>query len=108
TSSPIDSEPKQNRRPKAPAANVCEQRACLRAGVQDRDGTAVLRPARDVVADRDRALLAVGDRPNPRWIDAAGGEEGTNRLGAAWAGRDIVFAGAPPLGMAFHGEGGKP
>src|SRR5471032_119601 len=77
----------------------------LRAGVEDRNGAAVLRPAGDVVADRDRALLAVGDRPHPRRIDTARGEEGAHRLRATCAQRDIVFAGAALVGMAFDGEG---
>src|SRR3989442_14763994 len=34
----------------------------LRTGVEHRDRPAVLRPARYVVAHRDRALLAVGNR----------------------------------------------
>src|ERR1700757_5229064 len=39
-------------------------------GVQDRDGATVLGPAGNVVADRDRAFLAVGYRPHPALIDA--------------------------------------
>ena len=35
------------------------------AGVQHRDGAAVLRPARDVITHRDRTFLAIGDRPHP-------------------------------------------
>src|SRR5947209_3672081 len=80
-------------------------RGFLRAGVQHRDRTTVLRPARDVVADRDRALLAVGDRPHPRGIDAARGQEGANRLGTAGAERDVVFARSALIRMAFDGEG---
>src|SRR3984885_5632700 len=95
--------PKQSRRPKAPA-KILGQPNPLRTGVQYRDGAAILRPARDVVTDRDRAFLAVGDRPHPAGIDAARGEEGANRLGAPRPQRDVVFAGAALVGMAFDGE----
>ncbi len=55
---------KQNRRPRAPVLKSGKSDRSG-AGVQHRDGAAVLRPARDVVADRDRAFLAVGDRAHP-------------------------------------------
>ena len=38
-------------------------------------------------------------------VDAARGEIGANRLGAAGAERNVVFAGAALVGMAFDGEG---
>src|SRR5438270_400982 len=50
------------------------------AGVQHRDRAAVLRPAGDVVAHRDRALLAIGDGAHPVRVDAAGSQEGAYRL----------------------------
>src|ERR1035437_5942654 len=79
----------------------------LGAGVQDRDGAAILRPARDVVAYRDRAFLAVRDGPHPAGIDAARREDGTNRLGTPRTQRNVVFAGAALIRMALDGEGGK-
>src|ERR1700675_606404 len=42
--------------PEGAGDKACRRQARLRAGVEDRDRTAVLRPARDVVADRDRAF----------------------------------------------------
>src|SRR6516162_11695923 len=56
-----------------------------RARVQDCDRAAVLRPAGNIVADRNRALFAVGDRPHPALINAARTHEGTDRLGATGA-----------------------
>src|SRR5947199_7188832 len=77
----------------------------LGAGVQHRDGAAVLRPARDVIAHRDRAFLAVGDGAHSVRVDAARGEEGADRLRPARAERDVVFAGAALIGVALDGEG---
>ena len=73
--------------------------------VQHRDGAAVLRPAGDVVADRDGALLAVGNGAHAVGRDAARGEVVTHGLAAAGAERIVVFAGAALVGMAFDGEG---
>src|ERR1700682_5838988 len=94
----------KNRRPKVPSTNFWKTNA-LRAGVQDRDGAAVLRPARDVVTYRDRAFLAVRDGPHPGGIDAARSEEGPNRLGTPGAKRNVVFAGTALVRVAFNGEG---
>src|ERR1700761_4973598 len=77
----------------------------LRAGVKHGDGTTILRPAGDVVTNRDRAFLAVRDRAHPARIDALRGEEGANRLGAPRPKRDVVFAGAALIRMALDGEG---
>ena len=73
--------------------------------VQHRDGAAVLRPAGDVVADRDRALLAVGDGAHAVGCDAARGEVVAHGLTTAGAERVVVLAGAALVGMAFDGEG---
>src|SRR5262244_3938025 len=73
--------------------------------VEHRDGAAVLRPAGDVVAHRDRALLAVGDRPYAVGIDAARDQVVAGHLGAAGAERDVVLARAALVGMTFDGEG---
>src|ERR1700682_808832 len=91
--------------PEGAGFKLCEKRTPSGVGVQNRDRTAVLRPARNVVADRDRAFLAVGDRPHPGGIDAARCQESTNRLGTPRTQRDVVFAGAALVGMAFDGEG---
>src|SRR3954463_9894174 len=85
--------PNANRRLAAPAADPGRS-GRSGTGVQHRDGATVLRPAGDVVTDRDRALLAVGDGAHPARVDAARGEIGADRLGAARAKRNIVFAGA--------------
>src|SRR5258708_34893471 len=75
--------PKQNRRPKAPAIRFFERANASGARVQHRDGAAVLRPARDVIAHRARAFLAVRGGPHPRGDDAARLHEGLKRFGAA-------------------------
>src|SRR3954453_15546285 len=77
----------------------------LRTRVQHRDGAAVLRPTGDVVADRDRAFLAVGNGAHAARIDATRGEVGTHRLGAAGAECDVVFAGTALVGVTFDGKG---
>src|SRR5271166_909452 len=64
---------------------------CGRA-VEYSHGAAVLRPAGDVVADRDRPLLAVADRLHARSGDALGGEIVVHRLGALGAEGEIIFA----------------
>ena len=77
---------------------------CWRRAVEHRDGAAILRPAGNVVADRDRPLLAIADRPHARSRDALGGEIVVHRLGAALAKREIVFARAPLVGVPLDGE----
>src|SRR5579872_5580864 len=58
--------------------------------VEHRDRAPILRPAGDVVADRDRPLLAVADRFHARWGDSLRGEIIVDRLGAAPAKGEIV------------------
>src|SRR6185436_20498405 len=77
----------------------------LRGGAEDGHRAAVLRPARYVVADRDRAFLAVGNGAHAAGLDAAGRQIVADRLGAAGAERDVVFARAALVGMAFDREG---
>src|SRR4029078_6653605 len=72
--------------------------------VEDDHGAAVLRPARDVVADRDRTFLAVRDGPHPLGGDAVGDEVFTDGGRAAGAKRDVVFACATLVGVALDGE----
>src|ERR1700744_5930133 len=52
------------------AGNLFDLTPGLRARVQHGNGAAILRPAGDVVADRDWPLLAVGDGAHPTLIDA--------------------------------------
>ena len=76
----------------------------LRTYAQHSDGAAVLRPAGDVVANRDRTLLAVRDRPHALSLDAARDQIVTHRLRAACTQRDVVLARAALVGMALDGE----
>src|SRR5262249_11512139 len=64
------------------------------AAVEHRDGTAVLRPAGDIVAHRDRPLLAVRDGAHAVAVDAARREIFAHGLSTAGAQRDVVLAGA--------------
>src|ERR1700730_3855929 len=75
------------------------------ARIQHGDRAAVLRPAGDVVADRNRPFLAVGNRAHARAVDAAGDQIIARDLRAAGAGRDVVFARAALVGVTFDGEG---
>src|ERR1043166_4875120 len=75
------------------------------ACVEDRHRAAVLRPARNVVADRDRPLLAVGDGAHAVGFDAARREVVAHRLGAPGAERDVVFARAALVRVAFDRKG---
>src|ERR1700731_4591543 len=74
------------------------------AGVEHRHGAAVLRPARYVVADRDRPFLAVGNRAHAMRLHAARDQIVVHGLRAPGAERDIVFARAALVGMAFDEE----
>src|SRR6186713_232212 len=94
-----------NRRLKTPVLKALRKSESSGAGVQHRDGATVLRPAGDIVTDSDRTFLAVGDGPHAVRIDAAGREIASHRLGTACAERDVVFAGAALVRMAFDGEG---
>src|SRR6056297_1326108 len=82
-------------------------------GTEHGHGTAVLPVAAFVGADRERALLAVGDGAQPRGCDAPGDEEVLYRGGAPCAEGEVVFAGALLVGMALDDRGvfgvaGKP
>ena len=80
---------------------------CLKSGsrIEHRHRATILRPAGNIVADRDRALLAVGDRAHALRLDAARGEIVAHGLCAPGAERDVVFARAALVGMALDGEG---
>src|SRR3954449_12735000 len=77
----------------------------LRGGAEDCHSAAILRPAGDVVANRDRAFLAVGHRAHAAGLDAARSEIIAHRLGPASAQRNVVFARAALVGVAFDREG---
>src|SRR5919112_6713943 len=74
---------------------------CPGAAAEHGDRTAVLRPAGDVVADRDRALLAVGHGAEAVARDAAGDQVIPDDLGASGGERVVVLAGAALVRMAF-------
>src|SRR5690606_16120248 len=68
------------------------------------DRAAVLVPARDIVADRHRTLLAVGNCGEPVLGNAAADQIVDHRRGAASAQSDVVFARAALVGMAFDDD----
>src|SRR5580658_519596 len=82
-----------------------ENRSALRALVEHRDGAPVLRPAGNIVTQRHRPFLAVGDGAHALRRDAAGDQVLAHRLGAAGAERDIVFTRAAFVGVTFDREG---
>ena len=67
---------------------------CLRASI--------LRPAGNVVANRNRALLAVGYGSDARRIDAVAGQEIADGLRPLGSQRDVVFPRSPFVGMTFN------
>ena len=69
-----------------------------------RHRAAVLRPRALVAAERERPFLAVADRRDPRRVDAPGGQIVLGGVRAAVAQRQIVFAGAALVGMAFDDD----
>src|SRR3984893_14524734 len=75
------------------------------ARIQHGDRAAVLRPAGDVVADRNRPFLAGGTGAHAGAGEAAGDQIIARELRAAGAERDVVFARAALVGVAFDGEG---
>src|SRR5690606_32152385 len=68
---------------------------------EHRDRAAVLRLARNVVAERHRLLLAVRDGAQAAGGDAAADEEVAGGGSAPRAERDVVFACAAFVGMSF-------
>ena len=97
------------RRPDSPEARL----ARLGAAGDDGDRPPVLRPTLFGIAQRHRALLAIGNCRNPAGIDALGEEEFARRRGPTGGKRDVVLAGAALVGVALdldHDTGilGKP
>src|SRR5690606_8839976 len=77
----------------------------LAAGAtQHGDSAAVLRPARDVVADGNRALLAVGNCADAVGGNALRDEEVARSSCAASTKRQVVFAGTAFVGMTLDGD----
>src|SRR5579862_3146047 len=102
----LSAAPKRNRRRNgAGRENVDRGQTALRALIEHRHRAAVLRPAGNVVAHRDRPFLAVGDGVHALRRDPAGDKILAHGLRAAGAERDIVFARAALVGMTFDGEG---
>ena len=79
----------------------------LRTAGDDSDGAAILRPALLGIAQRRRTFLAIGNRRNPRALDALSDQELSGRGGAAGGERDVVFARAAFVGVALdlYGDG---
>src|SRR6185295_1700328 len=74
------------------------------ANPENGNGATVLRPAGDIVADRDRTFLAERDRPHPLRLDTTRDEIVAHRLRTPRAKRDVVFAGAAFVSMTLDGE----
>src|SRR5208337_4630610 len=96
------------RRPYAPRLSVssppANQGSTRRRAVEYGHRAAVLRPAGDIVADRDRPLLAVTDRLHARGGNALRRQIIVRRLGALGAQREIVLPRAAFVRVAFDGE----
>ncbi len=88
-----------------PAKAILRSGAGLATHVEHRLGAAILRPAGDVVADRDRPLLAVGDGADARGANALLGQEVTHVLRALGAEADVVFPRAALVGVALDRDG---
>jgi hypothetical protein len=71
------------------------------AAVQHRLRTPILRPAGNVVANGHRALLAVGDGPDARRVDAVLCQIVSHCRGTTRSERDIVFTRTAFVGVAF-------
>src|SRR3954454_8655719 len=74
------------------------------AVVQHRLGPPVLRPAGNIVADRNRALLAERDGPDALRRHAVAGEKIAHRGRAPRAQRDVVLACAALVRVALDGD----
>src|SRR5215471_12036450 len=88
----------------SPAIAALEPIRRLRTRPEHGHRAAILRPARDVVAHRDRTLLAVRNRPHTVGRNTALGEVITHGLGTASAKRDVIFARAALVGVTFDRE----
>src|SRR5262245_34225340 len=83
--------------PAGPNSPVTRSGAC----VEDSDRAPVLRPARNIVADRDWPFLAVVDRAHAMGLDTARGEKVAHGLRAPCPECDVVFAGAALVRMSL-------
>jgi hypothetical protein len=73
--------------------------------VDRRHAATVLRVAGLVGVGADRTLLAVGDRADPRLIDAESRQVVRDRVRAAFAERQVVLAGAALVAVTLDGDG---
>src|SRR3546814_10307799 len=69
--------------------------------VDRQDAAAILGPRLFGRTEDRRALLAVADRAQPRAVDALGRQVVADRVRAALAEGEVVFAGAALVGVAF-------
>src|SRR5215470_2640174 len=74
------------------------------ARVENRDGATILRPARNVVADRNRPFLAIRDRAHALGLHATRHQILAHRLRAPGTERDVVFARAALVGVSLDDE----
>src|SRR5580658_8398736 len=96
---------KSNRRHEGADCYAVSANEVLGALVEHGHGAAILRPAGNIVAQRHRPFLAVGDGAHAGRRDAARDQVLAHGFGAAGAKCDVVFARAALVGMAFDGEG---
>src|SRR5262245_2113854 len=80
------------------------QSIALRTDAEHGHGAAVLRPAGDVITDRDRPLLAVRNCPHPLTLDSTRDQIVAHRLRTTCAERDIVFARPTLVGVSLDRE----
>src|SRR5205085_1777887 len=90
---------KRDRRREPPQVSV------LRALIEYRHGAAILRPTGNIIAHRDRPLLAIRDRAHALARNAARHQILADGFGAPRAKRDVVFARATLVGVALDREG---
>src|SRR5580692_9975802 len=83
---------------------ACTRFSTAGRSVEHRDSATVLRPAGDVVANRDRPLLAIANRPHARSGHALSDEIIMHRLRASRAKSEIVFPRAALVGVPLNGE----
>src|SRR5262245_32606738 len=91
--------PLQKHKPGGPPRNLVV--AGDGGAVQHSLGAAILRPAGDIVANRDRALLAEGYGLDSACADAVAREVAPHRHGPLRTEREVVFARAALIGVAF-------
>src|SRR5262245_57261518 len=76
----------------------------LRTDPEHGDCAAILRPAGNIITDRDRPLFTVGDGPHALALDAARDQIVAHRLRATRTYRNIVLARPALVGVALNRE----